>query len=104
MWRMSSSDLPPDVDAFMDFIGANIEASGGFVWNERDRIKSDMMLVPHRWAASRVSADAFRRKCEAVGMTTEEAVEVVDWLRKRQAGRRLRPNYDKTFRWSQDPE
>lgn len=101
---MSSEILPPDVEAFMDFIGMNIAASGGFAWNERDRIKSDMMLVPTRWAASRVPADALRRKCEAVGMSTEEAGEVVDWLRKRQAGRQLRPNYDKTFRWNQDPE
>jgi hypothetical protein len=101
---MSSETLPPDVEAFMDFIGMNIAASGGFVWNERDRIKSDMTLEPARWTPARVSADAFRSKCEAVGMTAEEASEVVGWLRHHQAGRQLRPRYIKDFRWHQDPE
>lgn len=101
---MSTSALPPDVEAFMDFIGQNIELSGGLVWNERDRIKSDMMLVPRRWTSARVPVDAFRQRCEAIGMTTEDAIEVAEWLRKRQAGRTLRPNHIKDFRWHQDPE
>lgn len=100
---MSSSGLPTDVDAFMDFIGSNIAASGDFVWNERDRIKSDMMLVRSRWSASRVSAESLRSKCEEIGMTSEDADEVVGWLRKTQEGRQLRPNHIKNFRWHQDP-
>ncbi|WP_330449848.1 hypothetical protein [Streptomyces anulatus] len=100
---MSSPGLPPDVEAFMDFIGQNIELSGGLVWNERDRLKSDMMLVRHRWSPSRVSVDAFRSKCEGVGMSPEDVVEVVDWLRRAQAGRQLRPQHIKDFRWHQDP-
>lgn len=100
---MSNSGLPSDVDQFMDFIGMNIKASGAFVWNERDRIKSDMMLVRDRWAPSRVSVEPFRSKCEAVGMSAEDAAEVVDWLRKTQTGRQLRPNHIKDFRWHQDP-
>lgn len=101
---MSNSGLPSDVDAFMDFIGTNIAASGGFVWNERDRIKSDMMLVRHRWATHRVTPEAFRDKCLAVGMTAEEADEVTGWLRSTQAGKQLRPRWIKDFRWNQDPE
>ncbi|MCX3287092.1 hypothetical protein OR263_10270 [Streptomyces sp. NEAU-H22] len=100
---MSHSDLPADIDEFMDFIGMNIAASGGFVWNERDRIKSDMMLVRHRWSPSRVPSEALRNKCRAIGMTVKDADEVVDWLRKTQSGRRLRPNHIKNFRWHQDP-
>lgn len=103
MTLMSSSDLPTDVDAFMDFIGVNIKASGGLVWNERDRLKSDMMLVRQRWSSSRVPVDAFRRKYEGIGMSPEDADEVVDWLRKTQAGRRLRPNIIRDYRWPQDP-
>lgn len=103
MSLMTPSALPPDVDAFMDFIGANIAASGAFVWNERDRIKSDMMLVRHRWSPSRVSAEALRRKCEAVSMTSRDADDVIDWLRRIQAGRQLRPRHIKDFRWHQDP-
>jgi hypothetical protein len=99
-----STILPPDVEAFMDFIGDNIRLSGGFVWNERDRIKSDMMLMPHRWAPTRVTAEALRGECEAIGMTAEDVSEVVDWLRRRQAGRTLRPNHIRDFRWHQDPE
>ncbi|NUP20773.1 MAG: hypothetical protein HOZ81_32795 [Streptomyces sp.] len=101
---MTSSALPPDVEEFMDFIGMNIKASGGFVWNERDKIKSDMMKVPRRWRSDRVPVDAFRHKCESIGMTTEEAREVANWLSRRQAGRRLVPQFDKKFRWHQDPE
>lgn len=100
---MNSLPLPPGVEAFMDYVGVNIKLSGGFVWNERDKIKSDMMRVRERWAASRVSAEALRDKCENIGMTANEADEVVDWLRKRQAGRRLVPGYDKKFQWWQDP-
>ncbi|MFE9855626.1 hypothetical protein [Streptomyces sp. NPDC005780] len=100
---MTSPDLPPDVDAFMDFIGQNIELSGDLVWQERDRLKSDMMLVPNRWAPSRVSPEAFRSKCEVVGMTSEDVAEVVDWLRRAQSGRRLRPQHIKDYRWHQDP-
>lgn len=100
---MSATDLPSDVENFMDFIGTNIQMSGGLVWNERDRIKSDMMLVPRRWAPSRVPVDAFQAKCISVGMSPDEAKEVADWLRKAQAGRRLVPQFDKTFKWHEDP-
>ncbi|GAA2338549.1 hypothetical protein OKJ48_04745 [Streptomyces kunmingensis] len=100
---MSSSDLPADVEAFMDFIGVNIKASGGLVWNERDRLKSDMMLVRQRWSPSRVSKEALRTKCEAVGMSDQETAKVVDWLQKTQSGRRLVPQHTKGFRWHQDP-
>lgn len=88
----------------MDFVGMNIAASGGFAWQEHDRIKSDMMLVPDRWTAARVSTEALRAKCEAIGMDPKEVAEVADWLSKRQAGRTLRPNHIKDFRWPDDPQ
>lgn len=100
---MSNSGLPSDVEQFMDFIGMNIKASGAFVWEERDRIKSDMMLVRDRWAPSRVPVEPLRIKCQAVGMTTEDAAEVIEWLLKAQTGGQLRPNRIKDFRWHQDP-
>ncbi|WP_435597020.1 hypothetical protein [Streptomyces anulatus] len=100
---MSTPELPSDVEAFMDFIGQNIALSGDLVWQERGRLKSDMMLVRHRWAPDRVPLDAFRTKCEAVGMTPEEAAEVVDWVQRTQAGRRLQLRYIKDYRWPQEP-
>ncbi|MFL3869285.1 hypothetical protein LT966_22040 [Streptomyces griseobrunneus] len=100
---MSNQELPPDVEAFMDFIGQNIELSGGLVWQERSRLKSDMMLVRHRWSQDRVPLDAFRAKCEAVGMTPEEVAEVADWVERARAGRRLQLRYIKDYRWPQEP-
>ncbi|TXS50138.1 hypothetical protein [Streptomyces sp. t39] len=101
---MTDFGLPSDVNGFMDFIGENITASGGLVWEERERIKCDMMLVRHRWAASRVTADALRGKCVAIGMTDDEAAMMVDWLGKAQTNRQLRTRYIKDFKWHEEPE
>ncbi|MFB7584646.1 hypothetical protein [Streptomyces hydrogenans] len=98
-----SGSLPADVNNFLDFIGMNIKASGGFVWNERDRIKSDMMRERGRWSPSRVSPEALRNKCEEIGMTAEDADKVTNWLRSTQAGKQLRPRYIRDYSWHQPP-
>lgn len=101
---MSAPELPPDVSAFLDWVGEMARLSGCLDWRERDRIKSDMMKVPERWTASRVPAEALRSKCLAVGLREDETRDVIDWLLRVQAGRQLRPRWIRDYRWPDDPE
>jgi len=103
---MAISGLPSDVDAFMEWIGQNVRLCGGDLdWVEQARIKADMMNVRARWYASRVTPDALRDKCEALGLRAEDIAAIVGWLGKVQAGRRLAPHRDhRGYRWPQDPK
>lgn len=103
MWSMSNPELPSDVNEFLDFVGMEIKSSGVFAWEERNRIKADMMRVRHRWSPARVSDDALHAKCQAVGMTAKDIDDVMGWLHATQSGGQLRPRYFKDFRWHQDP-
>jgi erythromycin esterase-like protein len=58
-------------------------------WNEQAMFKADLMNVRHRWL--KVDSAAFRARCIAEGMRSEDVVELVDWLNKAKAGRRLVP-------------
>ncbi len=100
---MSEPQLPADVDAFMDFIGGHVAQSGCLAWEERARIKADMKNVGHRWYASRVTPDALRAKCVAVGMRENETADVLSWLKSIQSGQQVRPEYHRNFRWRQEP-
>jgi Na+/pantothenate symporter len=88
---MTTSDVPGDIDKILDFIGGKARAYNYLKWNEQAMLKADMMNVPARWISARISPDRLQRKAVAVGLTAEEAAEVADWLRKRQAGRKLVP-------------
>ncbi|MFM9700384.1 hypothetical protein [Streptomyces europaeiscabiei] len=101
---MTNSELPADVDEIMDYIGKQAEMSGYFKWNEQEKLKADMMTMPHRWLPSRVSIEALRNKCRAVGLAEEETAKIVEWLGKIQEGRRLRPREPyRGFRFKQEP-
>ena len=100
---MTNSNLPTDVDEIMDFLGQQAEMSGYFKWNEEHKLKGDMRNMAHRWAPSRVPAEALRSKCLAVGLSDEDTAKVLDLLGKVQSGRRLipRPEY-RDFRFKQE--
>ena len=101
---MDASGLPNDIAAFIEWVGQNTSLyAGDLNYRERDRIKADMMNVPNRWKASRVTPSALEDKCRAVGLKDKDATEIAQWLRKRHAGRQLRPRYYKDFRFWQDP-
>lgn len=102
---MSASGLPSDVDAFMEWIGQNVRMCGGDLdWVEKAKIKADMMNVRARWRPSRVTPDALRDKCQAMGLRPEDVAAIVGWLEKVQAGRRLVPHrHYRADRWPQDP-
>jgi hypothetical protein len=61
-------------------------------WNEEAKLKSDMMEVPERWTPERAPVDAVKAACLEAGMTEQDTKTVVDFLRKRQAGKRLVPH------------
>jgi hypothetical protein len=104
MAPMSNSGLPADVDEIMDLIGSWAEMSGFFKWNEQAKIKADMMNVRHRWSSSRVSPEAIRSKCQAIGLVDDETAKIVEWLRATQEGRRLSPHSAyRDFRFKQEP-
>ncbi|MFZ4300998.1 hypothetical protein ACOZE3_24170 [Streptomyces cinereoruber] len=101
---MSTPGLPPDVDKFMDYIGQNVKLSGCLAWEEKAKIKADMMNVRTRWEISRVSPDALRKKCLEIDLKDSETRDVMDWLGKVQQGRQLRPNPRyRDFKWHQEP-
>lgn len=101
---MSTSGLPSDVSNFIEWVGRYAESYGGNLnYRERDRIKADMMNVPARWKASRVTPDALGDKVLAVGMKDKNAAEVAGFLRRVQDGKGLRPKYYKDYRWPEDP-
>ncbi|MDT0495678.1 hypothetical protein RM717_34885 [Streptomyces griseus] len=97
---MSTTQLPDDVREFLEFIGNYVKSYGYMKHNEEAKIKADMMNVPLRWSTSRISPEVLRKQCEAVGMTESESAKVADWLKRRQANRRLRPSHYRDFKWN----
>jgi hypothetical protein len=49
------------------------------------------LLEPGRWLRDRVPVPAFRSKCVDAGLSAADTEKLVDFLRKAQSGRRLRP-------------
>lgn len=84
----------------MNFIGQNVVASGGFVFEERQLIKTEMEYERGRWL--HVHPTALRDKCVAIGLSDAEATEVVGWLGKIREGKHLRPHRarrDHRYQW-----
>lgn len=74
----------------MDYIGQMAAGySTGLKWNEIAKLKSDMMLVRHRWLG--VDVRALEEKCRAVGLDNEDTATVLELVRRVQAGKRLVP-------------
>jgi hypothetical protein len=51
-----------------------------------------MMEVPERWTPERAPVDAVKATCLEAGMTEPDTKTIVEFLRKRQAGKRLVPH------------
>lgn len=96
--------LEPSVDGIMDNVGAWAAGySTGLKWNEVAKLKSDMMLVRHRWVG--VDLGALEAKCREVGLNDEDTRTVLDLVRKVKAGKRLVPQRRyRGFRWGTEPE
>lgn len=86
---MSDDRLPADVIDIVEFLGEWSAGYGYLKWNEIARFKGDLKNMKRRWVG--VDRAAFRAKCIEVGLTSKEADELTDYLKKAQAGRRLIP-------------
>ena len=77
--------------------------STGLKWNEVAKLKSDMVLVPHRWIG--VDLRALEAKCRVVGLDDKDTGTILDLVRKVQADKRLVPQRSyRGFRWGTEPE
>lgn len=59
-------------------------------WHEKQMFKADLMNARPRWHG--VSPSAFAAKLRQEGMRAEDIAELMELLRKAQAGRRLVPH------------
>lgn len=99
-----SEELPPSVAKIAEFLA--MQAAGydkHLKWNEQAMFKADLMNARRRW--TRVDPNAFANKLTAESMRYEDVAELIGWLRKAQAGRRLVPQRTyRTFVFSPSPE
>jgi hypothetical protein len=91
MTRMPSEQLPPDILVVIDYLAAMASRSTGKRLDalESDGFKSELMLRTSRWRRDRVRPAAFSEACIAAGLRPEDAAKLVDYLQKRQRGKRL---------------
>ncbi|MDF2506710.1 MAG: hypothetical protein K0Q52_569 [Microbacterium sp.] len=80
--------LPNGVDGILEHIASMAAGySSGLKWNEEDKLKSDMMRRPDRWAP--VTVEQVRAKCRALGMRGEDVDTIAGFLQRRKEGRRF---------------
>ena len=84
-------ELPPDVAGIAEHLTRWARGySNHLKWNEQAKFKADLMNARPRWCA--VSPAFFAAKLRHEGMREEDVAELVDWLTRAQAGRRLVPH------------
>ena len=90
LFGMDSEELPPSVVGIIEYLAMMARGYDNHLkWNEQAKFKADLMHVRHRWTP--VNTAAFRARCLREGMREEDVAELVDWLDKAKAGRRLVP-------------
>ncbi|THG33000.1 hypothetical protein [Naasia lichenicola] len=87
---MTQCELSPGVIGIIEHLARWARGYDNHLkWNEQAKFKADLMNVRERWQG--VDVDAFRSRCLSEGMRTVDVDELVGWLQKAQAGRRLVP-------------
>jgi hypothetical protein len=82
--------LPPSVAHVAEYLARWAKGYNNHLkWNEKAKFKADLMNARRRWHG--VSPEAFAAKLRKEGMRGEDIAELIDWLKKAQAGRRLVP-------------
>lgn len=85
-----NSELAPDIVGILKMIGIRASLNGGSIpWQEQNRLKADMMNMWQYWVG--VDELALKAKCVEVGISHESTQVLLDFFRKRKAGRRLVP-------------
>jgi hypothetical protein len=96
--------LPPSVASIAEHLAMMARGYDNHLkWNEQAMVKADLMNARQRWL--RVDPVVFAAKLRNEGMRQEDVSELVGWLRKAQAGRRLVPQRRyRDFRFNPRPE
>lgn len=97
-------DLPPDVADIAEHLAEWARGYNNHLkWNEQSKFKADLMNARPRWRG--VSPSSFAAKLKNEGMREEDVRELVDWLTRAQAGRRLVPhNSYRSFAFNPPPK
>ncbi|GIJ30788.1 hypothetical protein Vqi01_59500 [Micromonospora qiuiae] len=91
----NTEDLPPSVASIAEYLAMMARGYDNHLkWNEQAKFKADLMNARDRWRG--VAPEAFATKLRREGMREEDILELVDWLKRAQAGRRLIPQ--RTYR------
>ncbi|MHA7134466.1 hypothetical protein [Oerskovia turbata] len=85
-----SAELPRSVELFAEYLARWARSYDNHLkWDEKAKFKAELMNTRRRWLG--VDPRAFSAKLLREGMRREDVLELVEWLRKAQAGRRLVP-------------
>jgi hypothetical protein len=69
----ASDELPEDVVKLLGYVASTANSCGNRIQSaEADKLKADMMRLPHRWAIPRVAVNAVRTTCDELGMTPDD--------------------------------
>jgi hypothetical protein len=100
----ATEELPPSVTAIAEFLAMAAKGYGNHLkWNEKAMFKADLMNLRRRWLS--VDPGAFAAKLRDEGMRDDDVAELVGWLTKAQAGRRLVPQRSyRQFQFNSPPE
>lgn len=80
--------LPEDVGGIHEYLARWAAGySSGLKWNEKDKLKADMMNRPERWAS--VSVEQVRAKCRELRMRPNDVDTIAGLLQGRKDGRRF---------------
>lgn len=80
--------LTNGVDRFLEHIAAMAAGySSGLKWNEKEKLKADMMNRPDRWAP--ITVEQVRTKCRKLGMRPDDVDTIVGLVQRRKEGRRF---------------
>jgi hypothetical protein len=84
--------LPADIVEILDYLAETAKGYGGSMkWNEEAKLKADLMNSRSRWNADRVAVRAVKSQCLDLGLSVDDTGNIVEWISKAHAGRRLRP-------------
>lgn len=92
--------LPNGVDAILESVAAWAAGyDSGLKWNEKDKLKADMMNRPDRWLP--ITVEQVRARCRALGMRADDVDTIAGFLQRRKEGGRfnVRTSY-RTFQFN----